>query len=234
MIMKTNILLLFVCFVVLFTSSCHSIVYFTESQPAGKKQLSSFPGRYQRSFLDTADNSSYLVTGSSITKISRFTADFHIRDTDKIMDELKDILESDDVGIDTTMAFFKEIMSELPGGSLLVFRKKGDSLFFTASFTDTLFHLSDTNVLKRHRGSLYLNQLDKDSLWSTARLKRKGNILVYSIISENKAVDKLKQITQTSPADSTKVFSLSRKQFDAFVRNGGFTIEKVLIRESGM
>jgi len=102
-------------------------------------------------------------------------------------------------------------------------RANGDSLYYLVNYTDTIFWMSNENILKKDKGYYFLNSKNCENSWSVKKMKLKKGILTIASISTKEELDLLEKINE-SPIDSTTYnVSFTRKQFKKFVDNDSFT-----------
>lgn len=106
----------------------------------------------------------------------------------------------------------------------------GDSLYYLVNYTDTIFWLSDENVLKKDKGYYFMNIKIDENSWTVSKLKLKKGILTIARISTKEELELLEEINE-SPIDSTTYnISFTRKQFNKFVERDGFSKVDTFLR----
>ncbi|MDP4271025.1 MAG: hypothetical protein Q8909_13000 [Bacteroidota bacterium] len=86
--------------------------------------------------------------------------------------------------------------------------------------TDTLFHFSAGNVLKKFKGYYILNSLMKENAWFVQKMKLQKGMLTIGEISTEAELDALEKVNE-SPIDTTNYnISFTRKQFQSYMKSG--------------
>ena len=99
---------------------------------------------------------------------------------------------------------------------------KGDTVIQHANWIDTLFNISADNILKKFKGYYFLNDRYSDNSWEVKKLSLQKGTLTVGSVSEKDDVNKLKEITETSADTMLTHFTLTRRQFNKFVKQAGF------------
>ena len=96
---------------------------------------------------------------------------------------------------------------------------------------DTLFRISEYNVLRSFKGLYFLNK-DYFGSWEVQMMKVDNRHLTLSEIPSIEGMDKLKKISSVAVDSASGEVTLSNEDFREFVRKGGFynTAEFVRIR----
>ncbi len=97
-------------------------------------------------------------------------------------------------------------------------------------YYDTIFSFAKGNILKKFRGTYFLNEPFKDN-WEVKTLKLKNGILEIGIIASEDDISKMEEITATI-RDSTIPFKANptKSQLKSFVKENGFSEEKIFIK----
>lgn len=106
---------------------------------------------------------------------------------------------------------------------------EGDSLIRRVNFIDTLFNISNGNILKEYKGYYFLNNQYKNVGWQVKKLSLKEGVLTIGRISNDEDIQKLKKITQTA-SDTIRHFSLTKQQFKKFLKQDGFSGQETFFR----
>jgi len=201
-----------IAILLLFIVSCISPVTFNEPQPKGGKDLSEFPakliGKYQSS-----DNVSYLLIGKNII-LRNYDYDLkaHIKEMDSTYKLSGDTL----INIETKEKY--------------ITKKVGDTIIYHVNLTDTLFRLSDNNVLRKFKGYYFLNTFEGKENWTVEKLDLTKGKLTLGQIRSTEDITKLNEIVE-SPKDTISThFNLTKKQFRKFVKSNSFTDIEVFTR----
>ena len=176
-----NILYLIAASVLLVQFSCGPNVRFEVPQPAGVKQEKKFSAKYQGEYI-AQDNKSRLV----ITK-TNITHEFI---------PLKFSLQV----IDTTegMTFEKENGRLYVDGDTLIAELEGDSVKAFWGEEVTFFEISEEQVLKKYKGSYFLNTKESDGTWSVQVISiDKSGLLTFSAFEGGE--ENLPEIEEVTP-----------------------------------
>lgn len=194
---------------------CSPPVTFDQPQPTNQKELSTFPKRIQGNYL-SQDRLS-ILTISDLSAIR--TYDFGIKAR---KDNLKNSYE-----------LTGDTLIEIATGKKQMAIIAGDTIFANNYGTDTLFYISETDVLKRFKGYYFLNTLYDKNEWTLQRLSLSNGILTLSEISDSVHINQLKEITETPEDTICSNFKLNQAQFKKFINNNGFDQSEQFTRLSG-
>lgn len=198
--------------IALLLNSCEPPATFDQPQPADTKPLTSFPNHIKGNYL-SADNASVItVTDKLLTQ--HFDFDFK---------EHKDSMGS-------SYQLIADTLINLADGTKEKVLVKGDIVIQHANWTDTLFNLSKTNVLKKYKGYYFLNRLHDDNAWELEQISLAKGLLTIASVSAKDDLKKLKEITKTTANTTSTNFSLTRRQFKTFVKNEGFNDKQTFTR----
>ena len=192
--------------------SCSSAVTFDKPQPDNIQPLDSFPERLQGKYLSNDKASILTITGALLARNYNF--DYKV---------YKD-------SIDPSYKLVGDTIIDLENGTKEKIFIKGDTVFQHANRTDTLFNLSQDNILKKFKGYYFLNILYRDSSWEVKKLSLKNGVLTVGNISYKDDIQKLQELTDTKSDTISTPFILTKKQFKKFVRQNGFSEEEKFIR----
>jgi hypothetical protein len=106
----------------------------------------------------------------------------------------------------------------------------GDTAIRHIYETDTLFTISENQVLTAFKGFHFLNIQQEDSTWEVKKIRIKKGTLSMAALSKQEDLKKLREIKATVDDTVSTYFNLSRKQFREFVRQNGFTGEERFTR----
>ena len=185
-------------------NSCEPAATFDKPQPVDVKSLGSFPARLQGNYLSVDQASLITISDKLITRHYDFEHKEH-----------KDSLDS-------SYKLIGDTLLNLAEGTREKVLLKGDTVIQHANWTDTLFSISAGNVLKKLKGFYFLNNLYDDKSWEVNKLSLQRGKLTISSISGKDDIQKLKELTETSYDTTSVPFSLTRREFKRFVRQGGF------------
>lgn len=196
-------------------AGCDPAITFDKPQPDGVTPLSSFPARLQGQYTDTDQASVLTITDQLITR--HYDFDFK---------EHKDSL-------DTSYQLTGDTLINLRDGTKEHVVLQGDSIVRHESGTDTLFNISADNVLKKFKGYCFLNSRQDNDRWTVNKLALEKGVLIIGSLSAGEDLQKLNEITETPEDTVSKPFTLTRRQFKRFIRQGGFSDQETFRRISG-
>lgn len=190
-----------VCFG-LFLTSCDPQVSFGDPQPGDVKEISSFPKTIQGNYSNEEDSSLLTIMEKEIRRTYYWDAKGSLKDLDTNLH----LVDSNLVSTDGT--------EKIP---VLVI---GDSFVMNSNFyVDTLFKISDNNVLKKYKGYYFLNVKNEDNNWNVTRLTVNRGIVSTGKVTSFEKIKELQEITETS--DSTSYdFNVTPGQFKKFMKKG--------------
>lgn len=191
---------------------CDIAATFDKPQPDNIKSLTSFPEHLQGNYLATDQASILTITDKLITRHFDFDRKKH-----------KDSLGS-------SYKISGDTLINLTEGTKEKILLKGDTVFEHANWKDTLFNITDQNVLKKFKGYYFLNIRYDDSVWEVKEISLKKGILTVGSISDKNDIQKLKEITETTADTISTQFSLTRRQFKEFVKQDGFEDQETFTR----
>ena len=202
--------------IIIFTSlfACKPTVKFNEPQPTDTKNLTKFPKQLQGQFLNAADSSLLLISDKLIQRIYDYDNKIHPNQ------------------LDSTSRLSGNTLIDLKTNTKTPIKRDGDSLIIHVHYIDTLFHMDYDNVVRKYKGYYFLNiRLDKTS-WEVKRMQLSKGMLIISSISTEIEIKNLTKIIE-SPQDSIPPykFSATKKQFKEFVKNNGFSIDEIYIKQ---
>ncbi len=183
-------------------SSCiEDRIKFEEPQPSNQKDLKRIPKKLRGTYFSTSD-STYLAI-NDITIIDCMNAEFRT---------LKDSL---DIEIDSTKIVNQSSNSiKVEYGKIaLLLKTYGDSIFVKYSYRDTLFEISERQILRRLKGHYFLNYMWSETNWRVRRLTFENDLLTFSKVRLPKDITSLQEITnvRTIESDSGKVIGYKLK-----------------------
>jgi hypothetical protein len=150
--------------------SCDPTVVFLEPQPAGKRDLKSFPSRYRAAYLENDDSSIFIVQAERILE----------KHEEYLADPVQEILEDDELELTGDSLFMKDMNQVFP------VLRKNDSVFGHIVLYDTVFDILGEGKLRK-QGKNYLLNIPGDSLWIVLKLNfaASGNAYLCDIDYEN-------------------------------------------------
>jgi hypothetical protein len=193
-------------------NGCDPAATFDKPQPDNVKTLASFPKRIQGKYISVDQSSTVTITDNLVTRHYNFEGKEH----------------KDSIG--TSYKLVGETLVDQTDGTKEAVIIKGDSIIRRVNWTDTLFSITDKNVLKKFKGYYFLNLLHGDKAWEVKKLSLQKSILSVGNISEKDDIQKLKEITETTTDTTTTHFALSKRQFKKFVSQDGFGQEETFTR----
>ena len=132
--------------IVMVISSCEPAVVFKSPQPKGITEITSFSSEFRGSFFCESDSSLVVVDKNIIYKTHWF--DFSIPENR---------IESDpSLNKSGESLFVKEL------GECMIYKIQNDTVYASVRLTDTLFILSEENILKSYKGHQVMNLKLKD------------------------------------------------------------------------
>ncbi|MES2616709.1 MAG: hypothetical protein V4613_02460 [Bacteroidota bacterium] len=193
--------------------ACQPPVTFNEPQPANTDNLSEFPKRLQGHYLSLLDNSTLTIDNNIIQKIYDYDYTLHPNQLDS------NSRISGDTLIDV------RINEKTP------IKRVGDSLVAHIHYIETLFEMNDDNVVRKFKGYYFLNNRYNVESWQVKKMELSKGQLTISSIAVPTDIDNLKEITET-PHDTVSQyqFTPTKKQFKAFIKNGGFSDNETFVR----
>lgn len=143
--MKNSMITLFISIIVVI-SSCEPTVVFKTPQPKGIIEITSFSPEFRGTFFCESDSSLVVVDKNIIYKAHWF--DFAIHE-DRIESD-SNLLKTDE------LLFVKDL------GQSAMYKIQNDTVYASIRLTDTLFILSEENILKSYKGHQVMNLKLKD------------------------------------------------------------------------
>ncbi len=106
---------------------------------------------------------------------------------------------------------------------------RGDSVFYSAHYSDTLFSLSKGSILKKFKGYYFLNTESSSNRWSVIKLGITKNGIVIGSISKKEDLNNLRELTNTK-SDTVYNFKPTRKQLKKYLKSHGFQTEERFVK----
>jgi hypothetical protein len=201
----------FSCIIAVFLYSCDTVT-FDQPQPGSVKPLSAFPKKIQGKYIST--NQASVIT---------------------IADELMTIVYDYDEKIhkDSIRSYYKLIgdtLIDVNNGSKKKIVVNGDTIVQHQNWTDTIFHISQDNILKQFKGYYFLNEQIQPNVWTITKIRLKNGVLTIGRISKENEIVQLREITETTADTTSTHFNLTKRQFKNFVQHHGFSDEETYTR----
>jgi hypothetical protein len=213
--MKTKIILLNLIFCLFFISCKQPIVTFEVAQPENGKEQKEFPKKLIGNYYNSENDTELIINKYFIYK------KMLIKDTLKISELSKNEIIKNDT------------LYKLNSNEKYKIIKINDSLFSNYVFTDTVFNLNKTDVLKKFKGYYFLNKsIEKTGFYEVEKLNlTKGVLNINGIETENE-ISLLENITE-SKKDTAKPFTIkpTKRQFKEFIKKNGFSNGEIYIKQ---
>ncbi|MEY3369158.1 MAG: hypothetical protein RI973_2313 [Bacteroidota bacterium] len=186
---------------------------FTEPQPAGNDNLPGFPGRIQGRYLSLEDSSMLEVTRQTIRRIYDLDLEIHVD------------------SLDSSLVLSGDTLLNRETGEKNPVTRQGDVLLAHYHHEDTLFSLDPDHLLRKSKGNFFLNTRHDTHSWEVRKLElEKGRLSISSIHGEED-LGKLKEISESArDTVAPYQFTMSKKQFNEFVRKEGFGYTETFAR----
>lgn len=197
---------------ILVLTGCGPIVTFEEPQPGSRRTLNSFPKRMHGNYLSQDGNTIVSIDGQLIIKTTDYDLKTHKDSVTKYARLKGDTLFSDSTNYQ---------MVKIIGDSIVVEH---------VHYTDTIFSISDDNVLKKFKGYYFLNSRMDTARWIVQKLSLVKGILSIANIASSQDIEVLKELTENKSDTTSYNFSLTRKQFRQFINLEGFHDRELFIR----
>ncbi len=197
----------------LFISACEGpSVLFKQPQPVDMKDEPCFPKILTGRYLSLTDSTVLTVEGNLITR------GFNIKYvmTKKELQSLKDCILKKD-------SLFNKSTNEK-----ICIININDSLYTPYHLQDTLFLISEKNILRKDKGYYFLN-LQFHEGWEVQKIEYGKGKLVLSFISDLKEINDLKEITEVTD-DTLVKFNPNKDQFRKFIKSKGFSKKEEFVK----
>jgi len=194
-------------------TSCNPPVTFTEPQPTNKANLSKFPERMCGEYQSTTDQSILSIHENIIERTYDFTITTHSNQLDS-----GSIISGDSIINPATH-------------EITMFKREGDSLIVHVHAIDTMFQLSDNNILRAFKGYYFLNLRYNDLDWEVQKVKLSGSKLMISKINSPLDPENL-EVVKNHAQDTSSPYrvTMTQKEFKHFLKNEGFNDTETFIR----
>jgi hypothetical protein len=177
-----------ICTIVVISTilSCKSdTVKFEQPQPESEKALSSFNLNIQGVYINLENPSDELFIESKIIR-SQNVLSFSCLKSDLEIDS------TENVDITNDQEIIDYLTSE--GGNATI---RNDSIFYKLVIVDTLFHISDDQILKRFARNYFLNYWLSDNYWKVQKIEMIHDTLL---------------IGEITPSDTLLFYDFAKKQ----------------------
>src|SRR6185295_5481031 len=184
----------------LFFQCCSPPVQFGEPQPAGEKDLEAFPEKLQGQFLNEADSSTLTIGKEMMVQ------HYHSQlvKSRKNLDSLFQLIN------DSTL--INRDTHEQSRVTLV-----GDTIRGYIEVNDTLFHISEKNVLRKFKGYYFLNIAYMES-WEVKMLDLHKDRVTIGTIPSKEGMDKLKKISEAAVDSANGNIQLTKDEFKEFIK----------------
>ncbi|MDW7694858.1 hypothetical protein R9C00_08895 [Flammeovirgaceae bacterium SG7u.111] len=191
--MVKNNLLLLIC---LMLFACEDTVRFEEAQPASSKNLGEIPKKLRGTYFSPSDSMHLTITEHAMVNWMEIDGVMLIDSLDLELDSTKIVKQTPD---------FTQVIGDNYEISLSFFSP--DSVRVHYYFKDTLFAITDQQVLKKFKGNYFLNYERGENSWEVRRLTLKKDELLFSRVKLPEDIEKVKEVTelQEVTSDSGKV-----------------------------
>lgn len=211
--MKTKIYYLIIVMACIICA-CQPNIMFTEPQPADVSTIPAFPKRIQGKYLNTNDSSLVHITENAIIRMYDYVEKIHVSQLDSSQQIIGDSVFDVNTNLGVPVHF------------------EGDTLLMRVNEADTLFAITDKNVLKKFKGYYFLNTYWGEGNYEVQELEFSHSKFTLSKISKSEDLAALKTITESAQDTIPYAFSPSRQQFKKFIRSDGFKDREVFWRVS--
>ena len=192
--MKKSILILLVILITLTT--CGPDVKFAEPQPKGISNLKGIPMEYHGNFMSTSDSTFISIDSFYIKKEWRST-EFIQRDS--LEKELKMSIKCD-----TNIVITDKLLLDKTAESIILsVRLSKDSAKVRVKGFETLFALSDSQLVRNYKKFCFLNYKTKDGFWLVKTLKLNGKLLDFSDLIDSNEIENIFSITKVTSVRDT-------------------------------
>ncbi|HLW31429.1 MAG TPA: hypothetical protein VKX40_04135 [Aequorivita sp.] len=193
--------------------ACEPPVTFSEPQPTNTNNLSRFPNRLQGLYISLADSSTLSIDERLIQRI--YDYDYRIHPNQ----------------IDSTLRIVGDTLVDLENNEKIFIKRDGDSLLAHIHYTDTLFLLTQDNVVRKFKGNFFLNTRYEKQGWEVKKVHLTKGQLIISSVSTKADIETLKELTKTTQDTIPPYkFTTTRRQFKRFVKNNGFSDKETFIK----
>lgn len=205
---------LVVCLLFIFLTSCDDTeVWFETSQPEGKRELSTFPKRLQGKYKSCFQTKVLMIEEDKMKLFTRLQLRSHI-------DDLK-IDPSENINKKDTNQLKRRLEEE--GWTIFI---NNDTIYGEVTMTQTLFKISDKNVLKKFRGGYFLNEKQMENSWQVSRLELKKDSLFIGKITPSDSLlsfDFISKMEHDSLRSSNYLVKSNKKELNKLLKTDHFS-----------
>ena len=177
---------------------------FKEPQPKDVKPLNYFPKRICGAYQSKDGVFELLIYPNYILKKCSYQIKFK-------KDEM-----------DSSMSLISDTLLILSDNNKIRVILVNDSIVSDVSFSDTIFAFSRDNILKKYKGSFFMNFNEGLNEWLVKKLSVNNGMAIISVIDSMGLVS-LKEITETKKNDTLRQpFKPTKKQFKKLLHQDGF------------
>ncbi|MEQ8325298.1 MAG: hypothetical protein RIC15_03610 [Vicingaceae bacterium] len=200
------LLILFLLIGIRYLISCDPELRFEAAQPESGKNRSSFKKKYLGNYVGLTDSS--ILSISSTTIKQEWQYDGKIAKTD--VDTMKDV------------QLVNGYILGLTEGDSIPYTVVGDSISYQWRPKETLFSISEHQVLRHYKGMYFLNS-KIDDYWVVKLLKfNKGILELTNIEGGKEEIAKVRELAKNAMkigegGDTTYVFNPTRKELSAII-----------------
>ena len=175
--MTKKILLLSVLFLAF---TCENSIEFIRPQPYNKKNLKSIPEKLQGEYKELADSTTLLIDNEKIVKTTFFN----------IAVSMSELDSTEDCILKNGFLICKSIDVNIP------VNVKNDSIFANFPDTDTLFLMSEKQIIRKLGKYYFLNYLTNDSTWKVKVIKLSSDKNISISYLQKKDTSEIKNYTR--------------------------------------
>jgi hypothetical protein len=194
-------------------AGCSPTILFNSPQPEGKKDLYHFPARYLGEYEEIGDSSIFVLEKYLIRE--RYPLDISAPRSE--IDTSKEFILRDNI------VYISETGEEVPVIT------RNDSIFGTYITYDTVFCITDENLLRKFKGYYFLNIMNDKEEWIVYKLKfEKDGRASLCDISKDDEIDGLKEITTIVEEQNDKgkvikyIIKPEQEEFKQIIKEGYF------------
>ena len=192
-------------FLLLLLTGCNDLATFDKPQPPDRKAIPAFPSSILGHYINNHEPSSLTITSNMVTTSYEITNKIWPGQVDTTgFDLVNDSLVNKSTG-----EKYKVILS-------------GDTIIKVTFNTDTLFNLSNNDILKNYKGYYFLNKQNPNQYWSVYRLSLSKGQLILGTIRDSMDIKQLKEISENIEDSTGYHFKPTEKQFEKFIKQNGF------------
>ncbi len=175
--------------------ACNEPIRFEQPQPARQRNLNKIPRQLRGTYLSTSD-STYLTIDQQVIVDWADVEVIALRDSLDLDIDSADIAEMSD-----------SVIQVIYGDRNLNIMLMGDSAKVHYFYRDTIFEISDEQLVRRYKGHYFLNYRKGKYNWRVRKLTLENKLLSFSEIISPKDITNLKEITEVKEirSDSGKV-----------------------------